>query len=139
MNGFDFSEFSQLIDKIEALGLDEEEVTEAVLEAGSEPARLAYERNVPRSTLDKEHAQDHIKVSKTRKSKRGSKYRLIDAETQKKDPKTGKPVPYLYYVEYGHSRAPAHPFIEKAYREAHAAASDPMAEALVQKIEEKLR
>lgn len=153
VQGFDFSEFSQLIDKIEAMGLDEDEVSEAVLEAGSEPARQAFERNVPRSKLDKEHAQDNVKVSKTRTSRKSkNKYRLIGASgesevsfkrkkrnssgsyTEKNDQFT-----YLYFVEYGTTYAPPHPFIEKAYRDAHAAAADPMSEALAQKIEEKLR
>lgn len=135
MYGFNFDEFKDLINNVELLGVDTDEITEIVLDAGSEPARLAFQKNLP---FDTRHAQESVVVSKTKKSKRGSKYRLIDSKTKKKDPKTGEKVPYLYYVEYGHVRAPAHPFLEKANRDAQAAASEPMREAFVQEIEKHL-
>lgn len=140
MPGFEFSEFTDLITQLEKLGADMDKVAEHVLDAGSEPARKAYAKAVPRSNTEKEHAQDNIVVSKT-KTARGSKnrYRVVEAKTKKKDSKTGKDVPYLYYVENGTVNAPAHPFLEKAYRDAQTSANEPMRQALITEIESHLR
>lgn len=142
--GFDLSEFNELIDQLVQFGADMDQVAEKVLDAGSEPARRAFEKNVPfdedtpENKRTYEHARNTVAVTKTkiaRKSK--NKYRLIEAKTTKRDAQ-GKLVPYLYYVEYGSTQAPAKPWIEKAYRDAQAAASEPMAKALVDEIERYL-
>jgi HK97 gp10 family phage protein len=164
MNGFDFSQFTELITQVEKLGADMDQVTEHVLDAGSEPAKLAFQNNVPVDTTtptDKrqhEHARDHVGVSKTKKSKYGNKYRVIGAtggnsanrismkrtrnyrgNVQKYTDTNADPFAYLYIVENGSSTSSAHPFIEKAYREAQVKAGEPMAQALVQEIENHLR
>lgn len=134
-NGFDYSEFDELITQLEQLGADMDQVAERVLDAGSEPARKAFQRNVPYDKTNKdpnhEHARDNIVVSRTRIARKTkNKYRLIGALDRKFE--------YLYYVEYGTTQAPPHPFIEKAYRDAQAAAIEPMKQALIQEIERHL-
>lgn len=136
MNGFNISEFTDMIKQLEQLGADVNQVAERVLDAGSEPARQKFQKNLPKDTGQ---ARKNVVVSKTKTARNKNKYRLIGSETKKIDPETGKEVPYLYIVEYGHVRAPAHPFIEKAYRAAQAAASEPMKSALVKEIENHLR
>jgi hypothetical protein len=116
-----------------------------VLDAGSEPARQAYAESIPYDADTPEgkrtypHARDTVKVSKTRIAKTTkNRHRLIEANTKKVDA-SGKTIPYLYYVEYGSTQAPPHPWIEKAYRKAQAAAAEPMKEALVKEFDEHVR
>jgi HK97 gp10 family phage protein len=133
-NGFNYSEFDDLIKQLENLGADMDAVTEAVLDAGNEPAKQAFIRCMPPDSTTKHgqpHARDNVVVSPTRKAKNGSKYRLVGTLDRR--------FVYLYYVEYGHSKAPPHPFIEKAYREARAAAREPMEQELIRQIEKHLR
>lgn len=144
MNGFDLSEFNELIGQLESLGANMNQVAERVLDAGSEPARQAFEKNVPFDEITPEdrrhyeHARNTVKVSKTKTAKKTkNRYRLIEAKTAKRDAQ-GKLVPYLYYVEYGSIQAPAKPWVEKAYRDARSAASEPMKQALVKEIERHL-
>ncbi|NTV91185.1 MAG: (2Fe-2S) ferredoxin domain-containing protein, partial [Clostridiales bacterium] len=156
MNGFDYSEFSSLINQLEDLGADMDVIAERVLDAGSEPARRAFQRHMPKSKLDKEHARDNVVVSETRKGRYGSRYIVIGAVggisgkrvTLKRTKKyKGKirhytdtnadQFSYLYLVENGHVRAPAHPFTERGYRAAQAAASGPMKKALLQELDKK--
>lgn len=122
-NGFDISEFSKMIEQLESMGADTNKIAERVLDAGSEPAKQAFIKNVPFDfEKEKEHARDNVTVSKTKTAKKTkNKYRLVGALSQK--------FKYLYYVENGTSRAPAHPFIEKAYRDAREAATEPMKNA----------
>lgn len=133
-NGIDYSEFNELITELEKFGADIDQVAERVLDAGSEPARQAFAKNVPydKSNRDNLHARDYIVVSKTRTA-RGTKnkYRLIGALDRRFE--------YLYYVEYGTTKAPPHPFIERAYRDAQAAASEPMRQALLQEFDRYVR
>jgi len=164
-NGFDFSEFSELITQLEQLGADMDLVAEKVLDAGSEPARLAFQKCVPydfktpESQRKHEHARDHIVVSPTRVARRSkNKYRLISTDDgtyakfkrrkrrssrKRRTPgessvQTDSTYSYLYFVEYGTVQAPARPFLEKAYREAQAAASEPMRQALIREVERYL-
>lgn len=132
-NGFNFDELTELITRLEKLGADMDQVAERVLDAGSEPARQAFAKNVPydKNNKDNEHARDNVVVSKTRIARKSkNKYRLIGALDRKFE--------YLYYVEYGTSKAPPHPFVEKAYRDAQAAAIEPMKQALIQEIDRHL-
>lgn len=136
-NGFDFSEFTDLIKQLEQLGADSKQVAERVLNAGSEPAKQAFINNTPfdetteESKRTHEHARNSITVSKTKSSKRGSKYRIVGADNEK--------FKYLFFVENGTIKIPAKPFRDKAYREARAAASEPMEQALIQEINNHLR
>lgn len=134
-NGFNFDELTELITQLEKLGADMDQVAEKVLDAGSEPARKAFQRNVPYDKNNKDpnhkHARDNVVVSKTRTARKSkNKYRLIGALDRRYE--------YLYYVEYGTTQAPPHPFIEKAYRDAQAAAIEPMKQALIQEIDRHL-
>jgi HK97 gp10 family phage protein len=137
MNGFDISQFNDLIKQMESLGADTNKIAEKVLNAGSEPARRAFQNNVPVDTKTPEekrrhpHAKDNVKVTKTRKSRRGNKYRVIGAE--------GDTFIYLWYLENGTIKMPVKPFLEKAERAARAAASSPMEQALLQEIENHLK
>lgn len=131
-NGFDLSELEETIRQLERMGANMNAIAEEVLEAGSEPARQAFIKNTPLSEEEKEHAKDNVIVSKTRTAKKTkNRYRLIGALDRKFE--------YLYYVENGTVRAPAKPFIEKAYREARAAAAEPMRQAFIKEYEKYMR
>ena len=135
-NGINFDEFTELITQLEQFGADLDQVAERVLDAGSEPARRAFQKNVPYDESNKdpdhEHARDNIVVSRTRTARKTkNKYRLIGALDRRFE--------YLYYVEYGTTKAPPHPFIEKAYRDAQAAASEPMRQALLREFDRYVR
>ena len=134
-SGFDYSEFAELITRLEQLGANMDQVAERVLDAGSEPARKAFQKNVPYDKKNKDsnhkHARDNIVVSRTRIARKTkNKYRLIGALDRRFE--------YLYYVEYGTTQAPPHPFIQRAYFNARAAAREPMRQALIQEIERHL-
>ncbi len=130
--GFDISEFNQMIAQFESMGADKNKIAERVLDAGSEPARQSFMKNTPRSEDEKEHAQDNVVVSKTRTARKTkNRYRLIGALDRRFE--------YLFYVENGTSSAPAKPFIEKAYREAQAAAIEPMKQAFYEEFEKYMR
>ncbi len=132
MYGFDLTELEETIRQLERVGANMPVIAEIVLDAGSEPARQAFMKNVPESDIDKEHAKDNVIVSKTRTAKRTkNRYRLIGALDEK--------FKYLYYVENGTVRALAKPFIEKAYREAQAAAAEPMKQAFIKEYERYMR
>lgn len=135
--GFDLTEFNALVNRIEMLGADMDAVAERVLDAGSEPARAAFAAVVPYDdkNVDSIHARDNITVSRTKTSKRGTKFRIIGVAN--KDYFGGK-FAYLYYVEYGTSRMPAKPFRERGYRAAQAAALPLMEQTLVDEIETRL-
>ena len=122
-NGFDISEFDIMINQLEKMGIDTAQIAENVLDAGSEPARQAFIRNMrPNSKRDKEHARDNVVVSKTRIARKTkNRYRLVGTLNRNFE--------YLYYVENGTTQAPPHPFIEKAYRAARDATVEPMKEA----------
>jgi hypothetical protein len=95
-NGFNLSEFDELINQLEQFGADMNQVAEHVLDAGSEPARQAFEKVVPfdeDTPQDKrthEHARNTVSVTRTRTAKKTkNRYRLVEAKTTKKD-KTAK-------------------------------------------------
>lgn len=132
-NGFDISEFSNMINQLEKAGANTNKITENVLDAGSEPARQAFLKNMPpNSKKEKDHARDNVIVSKTKTARKTkNRYRLIGALNRKFE--------YLYYVENGTTRAPSKPFIEKAYREAQSAAIEPMKQAFKEEFEKHMR
>jgi HK97 gp10 family phage protein len=121
--GFDTTEFNEMIEQLEKMGADVNSITETVLDAGSESTKQAFIKNMPpNSKKDKEHARDNVEVSKTKTARKSkNKYRVIGALNRKFE--------YLYYVENGTSKAPAHPFIEKAYREAKDTTTELMVDA----------
>ena len=75
-NGFDITQLDDCIRQLEEMGADTDKITEKVLNAGSEPARRAFQVNIPvdnRTPEEKRrhpHAKDNVKVSKTKKSKK---------------------------------------------------------------------
>jgi HK97 gp10 family phage protein len=132
-DGFYLDEFDELIKQIELLGANTDAVAEAVLDAGVAPAKEAFRNNVPYDTErdnPQGHARDNIKVSKTKTSKYGTKYRVISFKGDRS---------YLYMVDAGTSQMPAKPWREKANRAAQAAARPAMAKELVNQLEKHLR
>jgi hypothetical protein len=125
----DYSEYSALIKKLESMGANMDKVAEAVLDAGSEPARQAFTRNIPRSSKEKEHAQDNIRIFPTEKSKKGTRYRIILAAKSRKD----RTFTYLYIVDI------KQPFILKAQKDAHAAADPLMKAELERQVKEYVK
>lgn len=132
MNGFDLSEFGEMISQLEQVCEDIDLIAEQVLNAGSEPAKQAFIKNMPpNSKKEKDHARDNVVISKTRIARKSkNRYRLIGALDSKFE--------YLYYVENGTTKALAKPFIEKANREAQSAASGPMKEAFNREFEKRM-
>jgi len=125
---------------------------------------VLFDTTTPEGRRQHEHARDHVVVSKTKTASRSkNKYRIIGADDGKSatfsrqrqaqkegsnrrkrsigSSKTaeGNTFDYLYMAENGTTRAPAHPFIDKAYRAAQTAASEPMKQALLQEIDNHLR
>jgi len=131
-DGLDFSEFDELIKQIEGLGANMDEVAEAVLDAGEGPAKESFRDNVPLGDKPNPqgHARDNITVSKTKKSKYGTKYRLITFKGDRA---------YLYMVDVGTSKMAAKPWREKANRAAQAAARPKMEAELINQLEKHLR
>lgn len=132
-DGIDFSEFNQLVKQIENLGANMNAVAEAVLDAGTAPAKKAFKQNVPyddKRDNPQGHARDNITVSKTKTSKYGTKYRLITFKGDRS---------YLYMLDAGTSKMPAKPWREKANRAAQAAARPAMERELISQLEKHLR
>jgi len=136
--GINYSEFSDLINKLEVMGADVNKIAERVLDAGCEPAKRAFARSLPYDTKTRRrtypHARDTVNISNTKTARKSkNKYRLIEAKT-KKIGADGKSVPYLYYLEHT-----GKPWINKAYRNAQSAASEPMKQALLEEIEKHIK
>jgi hypothetical protein len=129
MWNLDYSEYSNLIKKLEAMGANMNKVAEDVLNAGSEPARQAFARNVPRSSKEKEHAQDNVRCFPTTTSKKGTRYRVIKVGKSQKD----RTFSYLFIVDT------KQPFILKAQKDAHAAADPLMKAELERQVKEHIK
>lgn len=137
MNKIDYSQFDELVKDVERLGADMDKIAETVLDAGSEPTRQAYAKKIPYDTTTPSnkrkhgHARDNLKVSRTKRSRSGGKYRLVEA--------TDKEFNYLWYLEKGTSRINERKFIQKAYDAAKKAAQEPMKQALLKEIEKHIK
>ena len=108
----DYSSFTDNIKRLEALHADMNKVAEKVLDAGAEPARAAFARNIPRSNTEgKEHAQDNVRVFKTKNVRKSTRYRIIRVGKSLKD----RTFSYLYLVDV------KKPFLTKAKNDAHEA------------------
>ena len=115
--GFEFSEFNELIQQFENLGVGDDEIAKVVLDSVEDDAIQAFAANIPKSDLDKEHAADNVIASKTRKSRHGSRYRVVGAADRgKMGGMNWDRFRYLFYVENGTSNMVAKPFINKAHK-----------------------
>ncbi len=136
MSGFNYEEFDQMVGRVERLGADMDRVSKDVLNAGCEPARQAfakkipYDSKTPRNKRRHEHARKNIISTRTKKSRSGSKYRVIKARDETFN--------YLWYREKGTSKMEARPFAEAAYKAARKAAVGPMKQALLKALNKHL-
>lgn len=114
----DYSEFNELVRQVEQLGLSEEEIANELLDEVESDAIEIFRANMPpNSDKEGEHARDNVIASRTKLShKYGTRYRIVGAAKRGGNAAGGmnwEPFRYLFYVENGTSRAPAHPFVKK--------------------------
>lgn len=127
MWNLDYKSFTKNIRMLEALEANMSKIADKVLEAGTEPARKAFARNVPRSKLNKPHAQDNIRAFKIG---RGSKkYVIIKAGYSIKD----KTFNYLHFADK------KKPFFAKAIKDAYNASDWLMGMELDRQVSNHLR
>lgn len=138
--GIDYSEFSELIQQIEQLGMSENEIAEEVLDEAEPEAIETFRANMPPSSdKEKEHARDNVIASRSKTSKNGSRYRVVGAANRGGSGGMNWDMfRYLFFVENGTSKAPAHPFIKKAEAAIAAKVQPKMVLKLQSIIEERL-
>lgn len=138
--GFDFSEFDTMVRQFEEIGVSGDEIADIVLDAVTPDAVEAFRGALPRDagTDDPYHAQDHVRASKVRTSKTGSRYKIIgvfDGDGKKLDWDEAR---YLFCVENGTSRMVAKPFIKKAENNMEQVAGTKMKETLETELQTRL-
>lgn len=133
MNEFDFKEFTKLVNNVERLGADMNKVSKSVLDAGSTPAKQAFTRKLPYDTTTPsskrkhKHARDNVTISRTKTSKKGSKYKVIGAKD--------KIYNYLWYLEKDTTYIKGRQFRDIAVNAARKSAAEPMKQALLKELE----
>lgn len=129
--GIDYSEFDALIKQVESLEEDSDEIAKRVIDAGVQAAFPKFVANVPTGdgANPQGRARDNVMISGLKNSKHGTKYRLISFRGDRS---------YLYMIDKGTSKIPAHPWLDKAKAEARHAAIDAMTEQLKQEIKNRV-
>jgi HK97 gp10 family phage protein len=106
-----FNGMDALFESLQQLGNDASKVEGQALKAGAEILQAAMKKRAPRSPDIKEHAADHIAISKV-KSMSGDKYILVGVERTDNSKWF-----YLKFHEYGTSKMSARPWADPAARE----------------------
>lgn len=135
----DYSQFSELIQKFEALGVSADEIGTQVLEEAAPAAVEAFRMHVPYDATEKDnfHARDHVRASAIKTGKSG-KYKVIgvfDGDGAKMDWSIAK---YLFMVENGTSKMAPRPFTAAAAEAATEAAVPAMEQSFTRQITERL-
>ncbi len=135
----DYSEFTDLIRRVEQMGVSANEIADKVLEAAAPAAVEAYRPHVPYDSAEKDsfHARDHVKASSTKTGKSG-RYKVIGVfggDGAKMDWSIAQ---YLFLVENGTSKMMARPFMGAAAAAATTAAAPIMEQAFAAEIQSKL-
>lgn len=119
MSGFD-----ELQNNLLLLGANASKVEGDALRAGSRVLQEAMQKRAPRSPYAKEHAADHISISKV-KQRDGARYVLVGVERTDNSKWF-----YLKFFEYGTSKMAARPWAQPAASESERAIVDAMADVV---------
>ncbi|MGG0715065.1 HK97-gp10 family putative phage morphogenesis protein [Bacillus subtilis] len=126
MANMDIDGLDDLTQYFEKIGGDVEKVEPVALKAGGEIIAERQRGHVNRSDKQQPHMQDNITVSNVRESKDGEKFVSVGPN---------KKVAYrARFLEWGTSKMPPHPFIEKGGKEGEASAVEVMQRILTAPI-----
>ncbi|MED3600982.1 HK97-gp10 family putative phage morphogenesis protein [Bacillus subtilis] len=126
MADMSFDGIDDLTQYFEKIGGDVEKVEPVALKAGGEIIAERQRGHVNRSDKQQPHMQDNITVSNVRESKDGEKFVSVGPN---------KKVAYrARFLEWGTSKMPPHPFIEKGGEEGEASAVEVMQKILTAPI-----
>ncbi|WP_459198614.1 HK97-gp10 family putative phage morphogenesis protein [Bacillus subtilis] len=126
MANMDIDGLDDLTQYFEKIGGDVEKVEPVALKAGGEIIAERQRSHVNRSDKQQPHMQDNITVSNVRESKDGEKFVSVGPN---------KKVAYrARFLEWGTSKMPPHPFIEKGGKEGEASAVEVMQRILTAPI-----
>lgn len=127
MGNFDFDGIDDLEKMFEKIGADIEKVDKQALKAGGEIIAEKQRELVARSGKDQAHIQDNISVSAVKDSDFG---KYVDVKPNKKVAWRAN------FLEFGTSKMPAYPFIEKSGDEGEAEALEAIEKVYMDVIEE---
>ncbi|MED1742205.1 HK97 gp10 family phage protein [Bacillus swezeyi] len=126
MADMNFEGLADLDQYFERIGEDVEKAEDVALKAGGEVIAEYQRQNVNRSDKDQPHIADNITVSRAKESKGAEKFVSIGPN---------KKVAFrVAFLEYGTSKMPPHPFIEKSGDEGEASAVEVMTRILTAPI-----
>jgi HK97 gp10 family phage protein len=117
MANFEFEGIDELEQFFEKLAADIDKVDNQALKVGGEIIAKYQRENVNRSDKDQPHIQDNITVSKPKETDEG---KFVTIGPNKKVDWRAK------FLEYGTSKMPPYPFIEKGADEGEAEALEAM-------------
>ncbi|AKD30052.1 hypothetical protein AW02_019020 [Bacillus velezensis NJN-6] len=126
MADMSFDGIDDLTQYFEKIGGDVEKVEPVALKAGGELIAERQRAHVNRSDKKQPHMQDNITVSNVRESKDGVKF--VAVGPNKKVAYRGR------FLEWGTSKMPPHPFIEKGGEEGEGPAVELMERILTAPI-----
>lgn len=137
---FDYSAFDELVQKIESLGISEEEIAKKVLDSADSVAMEAYKANVPygEPNANGTHARDHVSITKMGKTKNGNYHKVVGAGTPVNTKMDWEEFRYLFYIENGTSKMAARPFIDRACADISSVALPKMKKALEDELKRRL-
>jgi len=116
--------FDELLSNLQNLGQKAVRVEGAALKAGGAILQAAMQKRAPRSPDAKEHAADHISISKV-KFRDGQRFILVGVERTDNSKWF-----YLKFFEYGTSKMAARPWAAPAATESESEILDAMAEVV---------
>ena len=117
-SSFDFDGLDELTAKFQEMGRDVEKVDNQALKAGGEIIAQHQKANVNRSNKNQAHIQDNLTVSRPKENDDG---KFVEVGPSKKVAWRAK------FLEYGTSKMPPYPFIEKGADEGAEEATESMA------------
>lgn len=117
---------------MDELGLDRDTIAKNVLNSVTDIALDAYTDNIPLGDKVRieGHAKDNVKISGIKTSKYSNKYKVLGFNGDRG---------YLFMREYGTSKVPPKPWVEKANQAVRNAVREPMKQALIEEINGHLR
>lgn len=137
--GVEYEGFSELVMKIENLGVSMDEVADKVLEKIAPLAVEVFRPYVPYDSKEKDsiHARNNVKASRTKSGYRG-RYKLIGVFDEKGSKLDWSIAKYLFYVEYGTSKMTARPFMKQAEAAVKSAVEPEMKATLEAEVKSRL-
>lgn len=126
MANFEFDGIDELEQFFEKLAGDIDKVDNQALKVGGEIIAKYQRENVNRSGKDQPHIQDNITVSRPKETDEG---KFVEVGPNKKVDWRAK------FLEYGTSKMPPYPFIEKGADEGEAEALDAMEKVYMDMID----